>query len=276
MSYLLDHRYLEHEQYKDASHLNAHIQLHQRFSTNPYGWFKLVFDQLDLSPEVNILEIGCGPGTLWSENKDRIPVGWRITLSNFSPGMVRETNRNIGINQNSFTFEVSNGMAIPFSNESFYVIIANHVLPHFPDRQTVLSEISRVLKPDGRFFASTIGENHLVELSQIMDRCDQSAGNQYPSTFGAGEFTLENGTQQIVPWFKQLEIRRYNDALVITETKPLVAYSLSMLPREDIIPDDRFTANLSRSIDGLIEQHGAIYIQKSTGLFIGKKGINDE
>jgi hypothetical protein len=34
------------EQYKTASNLNARIRLHQRFSTNPYGWHRWVFDQI--------------------------------------------------------------------------------------------------------------------------------------------------------------------------------------------------------------------------------------
>ncbi len=123
-----DQRYLEHEQYKDASHLNARIQLHRRFSTNPYGWFNWVFDQLDLSPGAYTLEIGSGPGTLWSENKHRIPVGWHIFLTDFSPGMVREDKWSIGQTRNTYAFEVSNGMAIPFPKETFDAVIGNHVI----------------------------------------------------------------------------------------------------------------------------------------------------
>src|SRR4030042_5807066 len=78
-----DQEYLESEQYKDASNLNARIQLHQRFSTNPHGWFCWIFDQFDLPSKPNILEIGCGPGILWLDNRDRIPAGWSIRLSDF-------------------------------------------------------------------------------------------------------------------------------------------------------------------------------------------------
>ena len=64
-----DQEYLKQE-YRDATNLNARIRLHQRFSLNPYGWLRWVFDQLDLPSECRILELGCGPGNLWLENLD--------------------------------------------------------------------------------------------------------------------------------------------------------------------------------------------------------------
>jgi ubiquinone/menaquinone biosynthesis C-methylase UbiE len=266
-----DQRYLEREQYKDATHLNARIQLHQRFSTNPYGWFTWVFDQLELSPGVHILEIGCGPGTLWSENRHRIPADWHITLSDFSTGMVQESKRNIGQVRSHFAFEASNGMAIPFPEATFSAVLANHVIYHFPDRKKALAEIYRVLKPGGYFFASTIGENHLLELFQFMEAFTQTRSNYYSPPLNPSEFTLENGTLQLAQWFKQVEIRRYPDELVITETQPLVAYIQSMIPRSEIGLATSDLTDLSCRIDQMLVQRGSIRIQKSSGMFICKK-----
>jgi hypothetical protein len=38
------------EPYRDASNLNARVNLHDRFSTNPDGWHRWVYDQLALRP----------------------------------------------------------------------------------------------------------------------------------------------------------------------------------------------------------------------------------
>jgi SAM-dependent methyltransferase len=272
----LDQRYLKFEQYKDASHLNARIQLHQRFSTNPYGWFKWVFDQLLLPPATHILEIGCGPGTLWLENQNRIPSGWHITLSDFSPGMVREARSNISSNLNRFTYAGSDGMAIPFPKETFGAVIANHILYHFTDRKKALAEISRVLKPEGIFFASTIGENHLMELSQIMADFTPTGGNYFSPALNPCGFTLENGTHQLTPWFDPIEIHHYPDSLVITETEPLVAYILSMVSGSKSTKVTSEINRLNRLLDKMIKQCGSIYIQKSSGIFIGiKKGMDN-
>jgi ubiquinone/menaquinone biosynthesis C-methylase UbiE len=267
----IDQNYLESVQYKDARFLNDRIRLHQRFSTNPYGWFRWVFDQLDLPTIVNILEIGCGPGTLWLENKDRIPEGWRITLSDFSWGIVREARRNIGNARNYFSYDVLNGMAMPFPKNTFDAVIANHMLYHIPNRGKSFAEINRVLKPDGWFFASTIGENHLKELSHIMAGFTKTSGNYYSPSLNPNGFTLENGTEQLALWFKHIEIRHYYDALIITEANPLVAYILSMIPPSEICTSENEIINLSSLINELIQQNGSINIQKSSGMFISKK-----
>ena len=76
---LTDRHYLE-KQYKDSSNLDARIRLHQRFSVNKVGWHRWVFDQFNLPPVCRILELGCGPGSLWLDNLKRIPAGWEILL----------------------------------------------------------------------------------------------------------------------------------------------------------------------------------------------------
>src|SRR3954453_4717747 len=85
-----DPAYLRADQYRDASNLNARIALHERFSTNPYGWHRWVFDHLRFAPQARLLELGCGAASLWRENRARIPNGWEIFLSDFSPGMAQE------------------------------------------------------------------------------------------------------------------------------------------------------------------------------------------
>jgi GNAT superfamily N-acetyltransferase len=79
------------EQYRTTQNLDARIRLHQRFSMNAYGWLPWVFDQLELPPDAWVLEVGCGTGQLWTENRDRVPPGWHIVLTDRSPGMAQQT-----------------------------------------------------------------------------------------------------------------------------------------------------------------------------------------
>ncbi len=71
-------------QYKVSSNLEARIYLHQRFSVNPLGWHRWVFNQLNLRPEAVVLEVGCGAGQFWLDNAGRIPARWRFVLTDFS------------------------------------------------------------------------------------------------------------------------------------------------------------------------------------------------
>lgn len=119
-------------QYKDASNLNARIRLH-RFSTNPRAWYSWVFDRFKFASESRILELGCGPGNLWVENAHRVPQTWDVTLSDFSPGMVREAQQKLSESRRDIKFQVIDARQIPFEENSFDAVIAILVMHHVPD-----------------------------------------------------------------------------------------------------------------------------------------------
>ena len=85
MSKFTDQEYLKNDQYRDASNLEARVELHRRFGTNPDGWYPWIFDVLETLPATaRVLELGCGPGYMWKECIDRIPDNWNIILSDLS------------------------------------------------------------------------------------------------------------------------------------------------------------------------------------------------
>lgn len=104
MSQVTDQNYLKHEQYGDASKLNARIALHQRYGTAPVDWHCWVFAQFALPPDARVLEVGCGPGRLSGQNQGRLPTGWAVTLSDFSPDMVAQAQQNLAASGHPFAF----------------------------------------------------------------------------------------------------------------------------------------------------------------------------
>lgn len=238
MSELSNQHYLLTNQYNNAQKLEARMQLHRLFSTNRYSWFRWVFDQFALSPQSSLLELGCGPGYLWSRNADRIPEQWQITLSDFSPGMLQEAQQNLQDMQRPFTFQQVDAQSIPFENESFDAVIANHMLYHVPDRAKALAEIHRVLKPGGVFYAATNGRNNMHELRAITTGLVPSAvamWGEMPLNQGQpNSFYLETGGAEMAPWFSPVTIHHYEDALVLTEAQPLIAYILSTPNRDTV------------------------------------------
>ncbi len=265
-----DPAYLSSDQYKNADNLVARVRLHERFSTNPYGWFRWVFNQLDLPPEARVLEVGCGSGALWANNLLRIPSGWNIILSDFSPGMVEDCYTNLLSPKIQCSFIVSNAFSIPFPAETFDGVIANHMLYHVADRPRVLGEIARVLKTGGRLYAATNGEKHLRELDQIMDKAYSSSDFRINPVKPSSDFSLENGSMQLNPLFGQVKVRIYQDGLRVTEAEPLIAYIRSMIPRNEEQRDE-VMAHAYKIINDEITSRGHIHIQKSSGLFIAQK-----
>lgn len=263
MPQLSDPNYLLQKQYKDASNLNARVQLHARFSTNPYGWFLWIFDQFEISTQARVLEVGCGQGDLWRSNLQRISPGWEMILSDFSAGMVEQARGKLA-DARPFSFRQIDAQCIPFENQSFDVVIANHMLYHVPDRPQALAEIRRVLKPGGRFYTTTVGEKHLQELLAIPYRF---APEQAIDALKLNnEFTLDNGAAQLQPFFASVEMRRYPDSLHVTEAAPVADFLLSSF-RFDFELDQR--DRLIQFIEGELQRSGgAIDITKDSGMFL--------
>ena len=262
MSLATDQAHLLQHQYQNASNLNARIALHARFSANAYGWHRWVFDQFAFPDQCRILELGCGPGTLWLKNQERIPADWNVTLSDFSAGMVEDARRNLADVTHSFAFRQMDAQSIPLPDASLDAVIANHMLYHVPDRDKAFAEVRRILKPTGTFYAAANGRDHLREISELQERFG------IPDTIGTHteEFCLENGAEQLASWFVHVTSRYYEDSLRVTEVEPLVAFILSQsdAPQAGAA---RVEA-LREAIADELARKGAIHITKSTGLFL--------
>lgn len=267
MSKLQDAEYLRGEQYHDSERLNVRISLHTRFSTNPYGWFKWMFDHFEIEPHAQVLELGCGPGDLWRENANRVSHAWAITLSDFSAGMIAQARENLNGLLQGVRMAVVDVQSIPFQESRFDVVIANHFLYHVLDRQRALCEIRRVLKPGGRLYTSTIGANHLMEISDLVTSFDPAIEDLFKSQ--DRPFTLDNGEAQLRGWFSQVEVDRYPDSLLVTEVQPLVDYILSTVRFYQV--KGRRPALAAFLSAHMAANDSAIFIKKESGLFTAVK-----
>ena len=262
MSKFTDPHYLKTDQYKDSSNLDARVAIHQRFSTNPYGWMNWVFDHLLKLPEdAQILELGCGPAYLWKENISRIPAGWRITLSDHSSGMLDAAWRNLVVTGRAFQFKEIDAQSIPVEEETFDAVIANHMLYHVPDKVKALTEIKRVLKSGGRFVATTVGSGHMDEINGRLQEISRGGFVRVAVV----SFTLENGAEQLKPFFSGVSLSRYEDNLRVTELKPLIAYIRSMVSVSDLQEDKLET--LTQEFKTSLEENGEVFVTKASGLF---------
>ena len=211
-------------QYQNATNINARIALHRDFSVNPEGWFPWLFRQMPLKPGMHVLELGCGNGALWLENLSQIPSEISILLSDSSEGMVREVQHKLSEDQR-FSFQTIEMDHIPYPDQSFDLVIANHVLFYSNELDQTLKEIRRVLKPEGTLAASTYGAKHMKEITQLVQEFNPeirlAAENLYD------QFGLENGEAILKPYFGSVISRRYEDSIEISEADPLISYILS-------------------------------------------------
>ena len=264
-----DSNYLQKNQYRDSSNLDARAALHRKFSTAVTDWQPWVFDLLKLEPRMRVLECGCGPGWLWRQDVDRIPAGCHITLTDLSPGMVAEAEAALSGGAHRFDFQTSNIQALDFPDDTFDVVVANHMLYHVPDLPLALSEIRRVLKANGRFIAATNGNNHMKELPLLVPEEIRQTSTSF-RVRGEGEalaFRLENGRSLLEPYFNQIDLHLYDDGLYITEVEPLLAYAFSMIKPDEDVPETAVT-QLRQAWAAKIEADGGIHISKDSGVFV--------
>jgi ubiquinone/menaquinone biosynthesis C-methylase UbiE len=235
-------------QYATAQNLVTRIALHERFSTSSEPFPRWVFDRLRIPARADVLEVGCGNGNLWAANRDRIPSGWRLTLTDFSQGMLEEAQGRLG---DLATYEVADIEELPFASASFDSVIANHMLYHVPDLERAFAEIARVLRSGGIVIATTNGLDHLREL--------RAHSHQWSRSFG-----LENGAAQIERFFRDVEVELFPDSLEVTEIEPLLDFVRSLGRHKDL-------AELVAHAAADIARDGSFHVTTATGLFRAHK-----
>jgi ubiquinone/menaquinone biosynthesis C-methylase UbiE len=242
------------EQYATDQNLRARIALHAAYSVNGH-WFEWLFDREAPGPGARILDVGCGPATLWQVNRERMDASWSLTLADFSAGMIESARHGLG---GRATYVVADAQELPFPAASFDLVIANHMLYHVPDRPRAFAEISRVLVPGGTFHASTNGRGHLAELGALIPGQNEWS---YVEAFG-----LETGPDQLKPFFTDILVDRFADALVVTAVEPVLAYVRSMARYDG---DD--LAGARDTVEAAIARDGAFHVTKSQGVISCRK-----
>jgi ubiquinone/menaquinone biosynthesis C-methylase UbiE len=161
----------------------------------------------------------------------------------------------------AFKFEEIDAQSIPYDDETFDVVIANHMLYHVPDRSKAIGEIKRVLKNDGYLIETTVGDNHMKEMMDWL----QIVGIEKSLESFANSFTLENGLDQLKQFFAYVTISRYADSLQVTDVEPIMAYMRSSIPASELSEEE--LEIVRRDLQDELMTKSKISITKDSGLF---------
>ena len=207
------------QQYTNADGLQIRRMLHQKYSINKQPYDEWISEHYRIQPGMKALELGCGTGVSWKDARRWLPDDATLLLTDFSEGMLEIARANVPAQPN-IAFAQVDIQQIPYENDSFDLVIANAMLYHVPDLGKAISEVARVLKPDGRFICSTTGDNGMHRWFQ--------------QVLGEGErpampFSLQNGGASLEKHFGKAEMRMREDGLEVTDVEDLVAYVRSMI-----------------------------------------------
>ncbi|SJZ66849.1 bifunctional demethylmenaquinone methyltransferase/2-methoxy-6-polyprenyl-1,4-benzoquinol methylase UbiE [Selenihalanaerobacter shriftii] len=115
-------------------------------------WRYFVAKQADLKPGNKVLDVGAGTGRLSLELARSMDDQGTVVCMDFSENMLKKAEKDLEDHKyyDSLEFKVGNAMNIPFSDNEFEVATNALVLRNVEDISTVLSEMTRVIKPGGK------------------------------------------------------------------------------------------------------------------------------
>jgi hypothetical protein len=125
-----------------------------------------------------------------------------------------------------------------------------------------LAGIRRVLKPAGRFYATTTGSGHMRELVELVNQFDASLG--YMQSI-IQNFSLESGPGQAAQYLGEVSVRRFPDAKIVDDAQALIDYILSST-LFFALPAERKAALGDFVRQWMAEHGGVMRIQKDMGL----------
>lgn len=249
------------EHYKNTKNLNVRILLHDKYSQNKQGWFPWLFEQIDFSRINRLLEVGCGNGKLWKNNKIDLR-NREIFLSDSSQGMVEEVRKTLG---NDFNCMVFSCEQIPFKDDYFDTVIANHVLFYVYDLDLTLKEITRVLNKSGMLYCSTYGSNHMKEINDLVLNFDSRVRLSQTKLYDV--FGLDNGEYILRKFFKNVYKKKYKDCLIVDKSKPIIDYIMSCHGNQNELLGPKLD-EFRKYLDSILLKEGAIKITKEAGIFV--------
>ncbi len=127
-------------------------------------------------PKTDMLELGCGTGH-WS--KFFIEQGFQLTATDISNSMlkiVKSKNLNAKILK-------ANSENLPFKDNSFSLVSSITMIEFVKNQEKVISEINRVLKPNGYLLIACLNRNSILWTTRKKSKSYKNANFLTPEDF---------------------------------------------------------------------------------------------
>lgn len=111
--------------------------------------FEQLFSQIDLSNVKKVLEVGCGIGVLSSYLAEKYE--WEVAGIDLDPEQIERAKNDYRENK-YLKFLEADATKLPFGDNEYDLVLSSDALHHIvSDWEKALSEISRVLRPNGYY-----------------------------------------------------------------------------------------------------------------------------
>lgn len=259
------------KQYKESGNLQKRINIHV-YSTAKTDWFQWVLNGLQLCSGMKILDIGCGNGMFWIAMRDKLPTDLEVIMTDNSEKMLQAAKSGITeyaevyeAKRIQFSFLQRDAENFQIEEDEFDRIIANHMLYHVSNekRGELLRKCAILLKKDGMFYASTVGQTHMQELFRLIEGFEPEI--ELP-TWMSENFELENGGKQLEKVFSKVIMEEQENDLLVPDPQAIYDYVDSLPGKAREILQQKKSAWM-KYLKSNISEDMPYFIHKSTGAF---------
>ena len=141
-------------------------------------------EEANLGPGEQLLDVGCGTGTLALAAWRRLQPEGKVFGIDASPEMIEVAREKAGKRAIQVSFQVSAIEDLPFPAASFDVVLSSFMLHHLPEdvRRQGFAQVLRVLKPGGRFLAVDLADS----TGSLIGRLTRVFGHAMPRGYVEG------------------------------------------------------------------------------------------
>jgi len=254
-----DQSYLRDVQYRDGRKLDARAHLHMSYATSAVTLAAFESGLIDWRHDATVLECGCGTGRFWLDGE--VPRSMRVVVSDLSSGMVDEALRSArSAGFDAVSGETCDVQDLPFADDEFDVVLANHMLYHVPDPDRAIAELARVVKPDGVVLAATNGYGHMREINEALAEVFGDHAEGLYQVFG-----IDSGERRLRARFTSIVWHAFDNDLVVDDPQAVIEYGLSFPPGESATEAQRLefaAAVRARFVDGRLR------VRTRAGVFV--------
>ncbi len=120
----------------------------------------------DVNIGSTVLEVACGTGLVTLEVAKKAEKVYGIDIA---PQMIKKAKKKMKEKRTeNIEFSVEDAYALPFSDNMFDTVICNNALHNMKYPEKAISEIKRVLRPEGKFITSIVGIGEKLRFKIIM------------------------------------------------------------------------------------------------------------
>ncbi len=262
-------------QYANLQNLQSRWDLYD-YCVPPVNIYEKVVEYLHLKKDASVLDVDCGDGEFLLDLRRKH--GHRgtlrgIDLSSQLISKARKIQEEERISP-KIQFYRGDASSTYTPDDSFDVVVSLFSLYHFSDKEKVLLEWKRILKPGGKIVFATASKENKPEHQRFKKLAEQITGKRAHEQFSLS-FNLENGAPRVGKAFRIIDSFVYTGVLYLTSAEPYLKAFDSVRDMFSPAPADnewlKVKKEVRNQIEGEIAKTGHFTDRVKRGFWVCKK-----